>query len=177
MRATRQRPILVPMDADAPNPDREIFAAEIAPHRSLSRHGFLIFMLAVGGVSFVTGLVFLSMGAWPVLGFFGLDVLIVYIAFRANYRAARAREVVRITETEMLVRRVSAKGAVAEWRFNPYWVRLETGRDHEGTLTRVTLASHGRRLDIADWLSPPEKADFLAALSGALATARRGLAG
>ncbi len=163
------------MDTASPETDREVFSAVIAPHRSLSRRGFVAFMLAVGGVSFATGLVFLSMGAWPVFGFFGLDVLLIFLAFRSNYISARAREEIRITETEVMVRRVSAKGAVAEWRFNPYWVRVAVGRDHEGDLQSVSLTSHGRRLEIAGWLSPPEKADFLAALSAALSTARRGL--
>jgi len=163
------------MTPDNPKPDREIFSAVIAPHRSLSRRGFLIFMLAIGGVSFVTGLVFLSMGAWPVFGFFGLDVLLIYLAFRANYMSARAREMIEITESEVIVRRMSHKGAVAEWRFNPYWVRVDTGRDHEGELIRVSLVSHGKKLDIASWLSPPERVDFLGALQGALSTARRGL--
>jgi uncharacterized membrane protein len=158
-----------------PGPTQEIFSALITPHRSLSRRGFVIFMLAIGTVSFVTGLVFLSMGAWPVFGFFGLDVMLVWLAFRANYRAARARELIRVSDEELLVRRVSAKGAVAEWRFNPYWVRIDVGRDHEGTLERLSLTSHGRKLDIAGWLSPPEKTEFMHALAAALATARRGV--
>lgn len=163
------------MNPANPETDREIFSAVIAPHRSLSRRGFLIFMAAVGGVSFATGLVFLSMGAWPVFGFFGLDVLLIFLAFRANYISGRAREVIRITESELLVRRISAKGAMVEWRFNPYWVRIDVGRDHDGDLQTVSLTSHGSKLEIGYWLSPPEKADFLAALSAALATARRGL--
>ena len=154
---------------------REIFSVVITPHRSLSRRGFLIFMGVVGGIGFIAGLVFMAMGAWPVFGFFGLDVLLIYLAFRANYRSARAREFVRITESELLVRRVSPRGAVAEWRFNPVWVRLKIDRDHEGELQRVSLVSRGRILEIADWLSPPEKTDFLHALAAALATARRGL--
>ena len=43
-------------------------------------------MVAIGAVSFVAGVVFLLMGAWPVFGFFGLDVLLLYWAFRLNYR-------------------------------------------------------------------------------------------
>jgi len=163
------------MDAANPETGREIFSVVITPHRSLSRRGFIIFMSVVAGIAFAAGLVFMAMGAWPVFGFFGLDVLLIWLAFRANYRAARAREFIHVTESELLVRRVSAKGAVAEWTFNPVWVRLDTGRDHEGALTRLSLASHGRKLDIAEWLSPPEKTDFMHALAGALATARRGL--
>jgi uncharacterized membrane protein len=49
-------------------------------------------MIALGAISFITGVLFLAAGAWPVLGFFGLDVLLVYIAFRLNYRSGRLYE-------------------------------------------------------------------------------------
>ena len=163
------------MEPANPNPPaKEIFEAVITPHRSLSRRGFCLVMASIGVVSFGAGAVFFMMGAWPVVGFLGLDVALVWWAFRANYRAARARETIRVTGSEIVVRRVSARGAVAEWRFNPYWTRLHVTRDEEAAVERVTFASHGRRLDVAGWLSPPEKADFAAALSGALAAARRG---
>src|SRR6202167_1788489 len=77
--------------------DAKIFSAVITPHRSLSQTGFLIFMLCLGGLSFISGVAFVLMGAWPVCGFFGLDVLLVYVAFRANYRSGRAYEEVTVT--------------------------------------------------------------------------------
>ena len=55
-----------------------LFSATITPHRSLGQAGFLVLMLVFGGVSFCTGVAFLLMGAWPVFGFFGLDVLLLY---------------------------------------------------------------------------------------------------
>ena len=67
-----------------------LFSAVLTPHRSLSATGFVIVMALVGGVSFAAGIAFLLMGAWPVFGFFGLDVLLIYLAFRANYRAGTA---------------------------------------------------------------------------------------
>ena len=70
----------------------KIFAAIITPHRSLGSTGFLILMLCIGALSFACGMMFLLIGAWPVFGFLGLDVLLIYIAFRANFRAARAYE-------------------------------------------------------------------------------------
>ena len=74
-----------------------IFSATLTPHRSLGRAGFLILMLLFGGISFVTGMLFLVIGAWPVLGFFGLDVLLLYLAFRLNYWHAEAYEEVIVT--------------------------------------------------------------------------------
>jgi uncharacterized membrane protein len=156
------------------NADGKIFSAVITPHRSLGPTGFLIFMLAIGGVSFVSGIIFVMIGAWPVFGFFGLDVLILYLAFRANYRSARAYEVVTVTAGELTVRQVSHRGAVREWTLNPLWVRLEKVAHEEFGIERLFLVSQGKRLPVAGFLSPKEKASFATALSNALGEARRG---
>ena len=129
--------------------DPKIFSAVITPHRSLSPRGFLILMLCLGAVSFVSGVVFVSMGAWPVCGFFGLDVLLVYVAFRANFRAARAYEEVTVTASELTVRKVSQRGNVREWTLNPLWVRTRAHRPrgvrHRTTVPGLTRTAAGRR--------------------------------
>jgi uncharacterized membrane protein len=155
-------------------PDSKIFSAVITPHRSLGARGFLILMLCIGGLSFVCGIAFVLMGAWPIFGFFGLDVLAIYLAFRANYRAAGAYEVVTVTAAELTVRQVSHRGRVREWTLNPLWVRLERIVHEEFGIERLFLVSHGRRLPIAAFLGPAEKASFAHALTNALGEAKRG---
>ena len=167
------------MDCDnnsgkGPAVEAKIFSAMITPHRSLGPRGFLIFMLCLGGLSFVSGMIFVSLGAWPVMGFFGLDVLLVYFAFRANYRAARAYEEVTVTASELTVRKIGHRGGVRQWTFNPLWVRLERIVHEEFGIERLFLVSHGRRLAIGGFLSPAEKASFARALSSALGEAKRG---
>jgi len=152
----------------------KIFSAVITPHRSLTPRGFLVLMLCLGGLSFVSGAAFVSIGAWPVFGFFGLDVLLVYFAFRANFRAARAYEEVTVTAGELTVRKVSHRGGVREWTLNPLWVRLERIVHREFGIERLFLVSHGWRLTIAGFLGPDEKATFARALSSALGEAKRG---
>jgi uncharacterized membrane protein len=159
-------------NAQAPEP--ALFSAIITPHRSLSGVGFLILMAAVSVVSFAAGVVFLMLGAWPVLGFFGLDVLLLYWAFRINYRAALAYEEVMVTPSELRVRKVSHRGKVAEWSINPLWVRLDRDTHAEFGIERLFLVSRGRKLPIAACLSPPEKESFAAALSAAIGEAKRG---
>src|SRR6266702_4453529 len=110
-------------DRDADQP--KLFSARLTPHRSLNRTGFLVLMTFVSAVSFAAGVAFLLMGAWPVFGFFGLDVLAIYWAFKVNFRTARAREEISVTPTELRVRRISHRGHVAEWVLNPLWVRLD----------------------------------------------------
>jgi uncharacterized membrane protein len=151
-----------------------LFSAILTPHRSLSMRGFLIVMVLVGGISFAAGMTFLLMGAWPVFGFFGLDVLLIYLAFRANYRAAMAFEQVSVTPTELRVRKVTHRGRVSEWTLNPLWVRLEREVHEEFGIERLFLVSRGRKLPIATFLPPNEKETFAAALAVALGEARRG---
>jgi uncharacterized membrane protein len=155
-------------------PESPLFSATITPHRSLGRKGFIAVMCAIGGLSFIAGLVFLIAGAWPVMGFLGLDVLLVYWAFRANYRAARAYETVTVTASEILVRRVSHRGHKTELTFNPLWVKLEREADPEFGAGKLYLVSRGRKFTIAGYLSPKEKDAFAGALLAALHEAKRG---
>ena len=159
-------------------PDNElqpIFEAVITPHRSLGQTGFLALMIAVGVVSFIGGVVFLAIGAWPVFGFFGLDALLLYWAFRINYRRAAAYEVVTVTPVELRVRKVTHRGLVREWVLNPLWVTLDKITHEEYGIERLFLVSGGKRLPIASYLGPAEKASFAEALSKALGTAKRGV--
>jgi uncharacterized membrane protein len=151
-----------------------IFSAVITPHRSLTSTGFLVLMLAVGAISFISGMLFLMLGAWPVFGFLGVDVLLVYVAFRANFRAARAYEEVTVTASELIVRKVNHRGGVREWTLNPVWVKLDRSVHAEFGIERLFLVSQGRRLSIAGFLGPEEKASFAQALSAALGEAKRG---
>jgi uncharacterized membrane protein len=151
-----------------------LFSAILTPHRSLGGTGFLAVMLLIGGLSFAAGIVFFIAGAWPVVGFLGLDVLLVYWAFRLNYRAAEAYEQVTMTPSALIVRKVSHRGEVAEWTLNPVWVRLQREAHEEFGIERLFLVSHGRRLPVAAFLGPNEKASFATALSAALGEARRG---
>ena len=160
-------------DPNAAEP--ELFSALLTPHRSLNRTGFLVLMAFIGAVSFVAGVAFYLMGAWPVLGFFGLDVLVIYWAFRINFRSADATEDIVLTPSELRVRRVSHRGRLVEWSFNPLWVQLEQTGDPEFGIERLYLVSRGRRVSIAHVLGPDEKASFAKALLAALQTAKRGI--
>jgi len=163
------------MAADNAAPDEPtLFSAVLTPHRSLGRTGFVVLMCLIGGISFVAGLVFFIAGAWPVMGFFGLDVLLVYIAFKVSYRSAAAYEQVTMTASTLTVRKVSHRGHVAEWALNPVWVRLQREANDEFGIQRLFLMSHGKRLPVATFLGPAEKASFANALSAALGEARRG---
>lgn len=152
-------------------PRRLYFDATLTPHRSLPPAGFYLLIGMVGGVSLTMGILFLIVGAWPVFGFLGLDVALLYFAFRMNYRAALARETVRLDEVELAVQRFSPAGHVRRWSFQPYWLQVlhEAASEYPAPLV---LASHGRQLEIASFLSQPEKTALADALREALARSR-----
>ena len=126
-------------------------------------------------ISFAAGVVFWWIGAWPVFGFFGLDVLVIYWAFRINFRSARAFEEISVTPSELRVRRVSHRGHVVEWVLNPLWVQLDQKTHAEFGIERLYLVSRGRRVSIGSFLGPDEKASFAKALLAALQSAKRGI--
>jgi uncharacterized membrane protein len=151
-----------------------IFSATVTPHRSLGNVGFLVLMIVFGGVSFFAGIAFLLMGAWPVFGFFGLDVLILYWAFRLNYRRATAYEEIKVTASTLTVRKTGHHGDVREWRFNPLWVKLDREAVEDFGIARLFLVTRGKQLTVAGFLGPREKEGFAEHLDKALAEARCG---
>ena len=162
-------------DFDPAAPEPILFSAVLTPHRSLNRTGFMLVMAFLTVISFVAGVAFWMMGAWPVFGFFGLDVLAIYIAFKINFRRAKASEEISVTPSELRVRRISHRGHVVEWVLNPLWVQLDQIAHEEFGIERLYLVSRGRRVSIGSFLGPDEKASFASALRAGLATARRGV--
>jgi uncharacterized membrane protein len=151
-----------------------LFARRLKPHRSLTRRNFHMLLMIFSGGSLFTSMPFVLLGAWPVAGFMGLDVALFYLAFRANFRAARAYEELAMSYFELKVAQVSAKGERAEFHFNPAFVHLERVEHEEFGTQRLALVSRGKSLEIASFLGPEEKADLAKALTRALIEARRG---
>jgi uncharacterized membrane protein len=147
------------------------FRAVLTPHRSLSPRGFLVLMTFVGVVSFVAGVNFLVKGAWPVMGFFGLDALAIYIAFKLNYRSGRLTETVEITRDDLKVTRIHPSGRREHFELNPYWARVHLAERPDGA-NRLFLRSHGTVYPIGVFLTDDERRDLADALGRALATAR-----
>jgi len=150
------------------------FERVLLPHRSLPPRGFHLLMLLLGLLSLAVGIGFVALGAWPVCGFFGLDVAALYLAFRLSYRSARQREVVRLAGDDFTVERVDIYGERALWRFQPFWLRiiLEERADRSN---RLVVASHGKSLVIADFLGAPMRRELAHSLRAALKAWRAAL--
>jgi uncharacterized membrane protein len=154
--------------------EEPVFSAVIRPHRSLSPQGFRIVMGLLCITSLVASLPFVVMGFWPVAGFFGLDFIGLYIAFRLSYRQGEAFELLELTPVRLLFRKVSPRGEVKDWQFNPLWTRLDRETDDEYGIQKLALRSRNEHVVIARDLSPPERETLAVAFGRALADVKRG---
>jgi uncharacterized membrane protein len=143
------------------------FDAVLYPNRSLGQAGFYVLMGGIVAVSAAIGAGFMLAGAWPVTGFLGLDVLLLYLAFRWNYRQGRRAEFIRLDRTGLTVRRIEPDGHTREWRLQPYWVRVAID-DPPRPDSQLVLSSHGDRLVIGAFLTAAERLEVAKALTAAL---------
>lgn len=161
------------MATSAPSAEA-IYQARLVPHRSMTPRQAHLFVLLFGAGTCVLSLPFYILGAWPVIGFMGLDVLALYVAFRVSFRSARVFESLRLTPFELMIVKAGARGVRQERRFDTYWLRLEEETDEEFGTQRVLLVSRGERVEIGAFLAPKQKAELAEELSRALAEAKRG---
>lgn len=152
--------------------DEPFFQALLTPHRSLGRKGFAVLMGALLFGWLVTGAIFLANGAWPVFGFLGLDVLLVYVCFKLNYRAARAREEVSVSRTSLDIKKVAPSGRSEAHHFNPFWAKFSIARHDEIGIVSMAVEAREKSVSIGGFLNPDDRESFAAAFSRALATAK-----
>ena len=97
----------------------------VLPYRSLSKKGFKNLMLVVCFIFFSVGIFFWHIGAWPVFGFLGLDVFLLYYAFRINYKSGEIFETIKLIKQNLLITRNFPSGKKQTWNLEPYWTKVE----------------------------------------------------
>lgn len=149
-----------------------LFDAVIYPNPPLSGRGVAY---VIGGFSALSGIVgtatYLA-GAWPVVGFLGLDVLALWLAFRVVRRRARAFEAVRLERDRLTIRRVDHHGRSREWRFLPYFTRVELDQPLRQS-SLVQVRDHTTNVRIGGFLTLPERADLAHALREAVSETKK----
>lgn len=161
-------------NADITMNDLPVFSAELHPYRSLGRNGHRIFFLIAGALSVAHMAVFMISGAWPVVMFFGADFLILFGAFWLNNRAARAKEIVSLSRTNISIRKITPSGKETEYAFNPFWARFLVSRKPKIGITAMHVRGNGRETDVGTFLPLDDRERFASAFSGALARVKRG---
>ena len=147
--------------------------AEIRPHRSLSRRGFVTLIGIVTAANLAAATVFMLNGATFVPIFMGLDVAALALAFWASYRSGRKVERVQVTPAEITVTVETPKAVKTVWSSATAFTRVTRLCDEEDRLVALGLSLSGRQIHVAASLSPAERRDFGRALEDAILQARR----
>jgi uncharacterized membrane protein len=159
------------MDALPQAPEKLLFQATLKPHRSLSRKGVFMFIGFMLSCSLcVTSLMFF-LGAWPVIGFNGADVLLATFLLWLNIRAARAAEIISLSPSSLRVTRTDIHGRSTSLSLQPYWLNVVL-EERAGTVPKLLLVARGRQTEVARQLGDAEKRDLAAALTRALQRGR-----
>lgn len=153
--------------------EEPVFEAVLSPHRSLGRNGFIALIAITTALTVAHMFMFAVIGAWPIIGFFGLDLALLFGAFWLSYRSGRTREFVSVSRTDLTVRKVAPSGQAVEHRFNPFWARFNIDRHEEIGITQMQITGEGRRTDVGMFLNPDDKESFASAFQRALATVKR----
>ena len=151
---------------------RPLFAAKLTPHRSLSPRGIRIVIAILCSMTLLPGVIFYALGAWPVVGFMGLDVLALYWALTHSFRDGKRFEEVTLWPDRLEVRQVGPDGAEHQEVFSPFFVRLVIDRDFDERTTAVKLRTADKEFIVGAFLNPDDKASFAQAFGTALRKAR-----
>jgi uncharacterized membrane protein len=147
--------------------DETLFEAVIVPHRSLSRRGRNILLGAIATLCGINATVFISIGAWPVGGFTGIEVLLATVMFSIHARAARASEMLMLSPSSLRIVRTDIRGVRTERTLAPAWLQVVL-HERPGRVPALLLVSHGRQEEVARALGETEKRDLAGALDAAL---------
>ncbi len=154
-------------------PDRResgepVFRAELRPHRSASVRAFNVIILALLAIFIPTAIAFVAAGAWPVTGFMGFELLLLYGAFRLNQLRGSTVETIDLTRRTLTVERIDHWGQRRRWSLQPQWTQI-TLAERKGGHGRLELRSRGQSLVIGEFLTLDEQVEFSLALKQAVA--------
>ena len=156
---------------DKSQADVESIVITLWPYRSLSLRGFRIFIAALASLMGLIGLGFYLLGAWPVVGFLGLEIFIVWYAFKWNYRSGQLVETVEITPQQVDITKTDWKGHSKTICLKGVWIKAELDAK-ENKKCRLYLRQHADKLEIGAFMPPAEKPPLAGALNEAITRLR-----
>lgn len=143
----------------------------IRPNCSLSWEEAKRFYLGMVIVSMSIGLMFAAQGAWLILPFAGLEMLVLGVALYCVARRVRRVQVVLISRDTVEICTMGCSDS-SDVTLHRAWTRVELRRpEHAWYPNRLTIGSHGRFVEIGHCLSDAERSLLARELNLALRAA------
>ena len=149
------------------NKNKKLYSITLKPYRSLNKIGFITMMVVLCCFSFITGIIFMKKGAWPVFGFFGLDILLVYIFFRLSYKSGKEFEVINLTKKKLIIKKYKEKKIIKTYILDANWVKIQIQNPLEHS-SKLQISSKNKSIIIGSFLRLDEKIEVLQNIENAL---------
>ena len=147
--------------------NKKLYEITLYPYRSLNKLGFFILMFILAFISFIAGIIFMLKGAWPVFGFFGLDVLLVYIFFKINFRSGKKKEILILTKNQLIIEFYNSKKISKTYYLDAHWLQIRLSK-LKNEMSKLKISSKNKSIIIGSFLRYQEKIDVVKSLKKAL---------
>jgi len=148
-----------------------LFEAVIRPRRSLSATGLRWLLAAIAVLSGLIAARFWMIGAWPVIGFCGLEIALAGVLLYLNHRSARAQEQVLLHGDRLRLVTIGPSGAMRERSLPSAWLTIQL-EEHPRRALRLLACTRTAHAEIGLALGEVEKRDLARALLSALHASR-----
>ena len=144
-----------------------LFDAVLTPNRSLKQLAANVLLGAAGIIFFLGSTIFSLAGAWPISGFFCIEFVVLYLAFRTCSKKLQSKEMISLRPNNLTVERITANGTKSSWHFQPYWLRI-TLRNQNSNQGQLVFSSGGQSVQVGSFLSRNDQISLATALQKAL---------
>lgn len=141
---------------------------QLKPNQSLTPRdkqlGFMLLGVVLGGLS----VRFAMVGVWLIIPFLIADFVAVWCAFRWLQQKSEIHESITIDDRQLRIEH-HQKCQNKSWTFDLHWVRvrLQT-HTHAWQPSRLIIGSHGKWIQLADFLTDDERAGLSVKLNSAI---------
>ena len=149
------------------NENKNLYSITLKPYRSLSKIGFILLMVVLCTFCFVTGIMFIKIGAWPVFGFFGLDVFLVYVFFKLSFKSGEEFEVINLTKKKLIIEKYKLKKIIRTYVFDANWIKIKILNPKSHT-NKLQISSKNKSLIVGSFLRPDERIEVFQNIQNAL---------
>ncbi len=102
------------------------------------------------------GISFFIMGAWPVLGFMGLEIILIYVAFKVLFKRSESYEHILLDKDKLKIFYNKKNVTLKEVELEPTWLQVKV-EDIYKNKDVLTLSSHGKKIVLGNFLIPKER--------------------
>ena len=129
---------------------------KIYPSQSLSRKGFRILILIFLIPACLIGTFFSLLGAWPVAGFMGLELVLIYFAFKIYLNNSKVYERIVLDDKNLRIKYYNQEKIIKTITLEPTWLKVHISNNNIPS-NILSLRSHGKENFVGMFLSPREK--------------------